>query len=127
MIRLYLTGAALIAATFLADIVFDIDYRVAANVSLVYMAALVTIFTVLYGWRSRWRVNRIGRVFLAKGVAFSLVLWQIVVATWIDTDYPYRQHIRFIIYSLGAVAYLAMVVTLWAEQRSDRRELEREL
>lgn len=122
MTRLYLTGAVLIVATFLADVWWHVDYRVAANASLVYMAALVTIFTVRYGWRSNWRANTIGKVFLAKGIAFSLVLWQTVVATWIDTDYPYRQHVRFIIYSLGAIAYAAMVVTLWMEQRNDKRQ-----
>lgn len=121
MIRLYLTGAVLIVATFLADLWLHIDYRVAANSSLAILAGLVTIFTALYGWRSSWRANTIGKVFLAKGIAFSLVLWQIVVAVWWDADYPGRQHLRFIIYSLGAIAYAAMVVTLWVEQRNDKR------
>ena len=60
-------------------------------------------------------------MFLAKGVAFSLVLWQGVAAVWVDDTYPYRHHLRFAIYSLGAVAYAAMVITLWVEQRTDRR------
>ena len=60
MMWLYALGAAAITATFLADLWLDIDYRVAANVSLFYMAALVTVFTVLYGWRSKWRANRGG-------------------------------------------------------------------
>jgi len=121
MMWLYIGGAAAIAATFLADLWLDIDYRFAADVSLIHMAVLVTVFTVMYGWRSSWRVNRIGKVFLVKGVAFSMVLWQIVVSVWIDMDYPFRQHIRFAIYSLGAVAYGVMVVTLWLEQRADRK------
>jgi len=121
MMWLYGLGAAAITATFLADLWLDIDYRFAADVSLIHMAVLVTVFTGLYGWRASWRVNRIGKVFLAKGIAFSLVLWQIVVAVWVDVDYPGRQHIRFAIYSLGAVAYAAMLITLWVEQRADRR------
>jgi hypothetical protein len=127
MMWLYALGAAAITATFLADLWLDIDYRVAANVSLFYMAALVTVFTVLYGWRSKWRANRVGKVFLAKGVAFSLVLWQGVAAVWVDDTYPYRHHLRFAIYSLGAVAYAAMVITLWVEQRTDRKDPDREL
>ncbi|QRZ05871.1 putative phage holin [Mycolicibacterium austroafricanum] len=121
MMWLYIGGAAAIAATFLADLWLNIDYRFAADVSLIHMAVLVTVFTGMYGWRASWRVNRIGKVFLAKGIAFSLVLWQIVVAVWVDVDYPGRQHIRFAIYSLGAVAYAAMLITLWVEQRADRR------
>lgn len=118
---LYALGAAAISATFLADVWLHIDYRVAADVSLIHMAVLVTVFTGLYWRRSKWRANRVGKVFLAKGVAFSLVLWQIVAAVWVDTDYPYRHHLRFAIYSLGAVAYAAMLITLWVEQRTDRR------
>lgn len=115
MLWVYLVGAFAIGATFVSDIWISIDYRVAANVSLIYMAALVSAFTVIYGLRSSWRANRIGKVFLAHSIAFSIVLWQIVVAVWIDTDYPFRQHIRFAIYSIGAVAYVPMLVVLLHE------------
>ena len=37
----------------------------------------MTVFTVLYGWRSKWRANRVDKVFLTKSVAFSLVLWML--------------------------------------------------
>ncbi len=122
MFRLYLVGVLAIAATYLADLWLHIDYRVAANVSLIYMAVFVTAFTGLYAARSNWRANRIGKVFLAKGIAFSVVMWQIVVTAWVGADYPYRDHLRFAIFSLGALAYLAMLVLLVMEQRSDRRE-----
>ena len=118
----YLVAGLLMAGTLAADVWVDfIDYRVAANVSLVYIAVAVTGFALLYGIRSNWVANRIGRAFLTKSVVFSVVLWQIVVATWIDVDYPFRQHIRFVIYSFGALAYVHMVVMLWREQQRDRR------
>lgn len=120
----YLAGILLIAATFAVDVWVTIDYRVAANSSLVFLAAFVTLFTVLYAWRSNWMSSTIGKVFLAKGVTFSLVLWQIVLAVWIDTDYFGRQPLRFVIYALGAVAYLAMVVALMREHRADKRRRE---
>lgn len=120
----YLTGVLLIIATLLSDVWITVDWRVAANVGLVLLAVFVTVFTTLYGWRSRWMSSRIGKVFLVKGVTFSLVLWQIVAATWLDTDYPGRQQLRFIIYGFGAVAYMAMVVALWREQRGDKRRKE---
>lgn len=49
------------------------------------------------------------------------------MSTWWDTDYPYRQHLRFAIYSLAAVAYFTMVIGLWTEQRADREDPDREL
>lgn len=118
----YIGGTLLIAATFIADIWLPIDYRVAANVSLIYMGALTTIFVLLYGFRSNWRANKVGRTLFAKSVVLPFVLWQIVLATWWDTDFPYRQQIRFIIYSLGAIAYVTMTVLLWREQQRDRSE-----
>jgi hypothetical protein len=122
----YAVGLAGIAVTFLVDGWLDIDYRIAANVSLVYIATLTTAFVLLYGLRSNWRANHIGRIFFAKAVVLPMVLWQIVASVWGDTEYPFRQQIRFLIYSLGALAYLAMVASLWHEQRGDRRRRARE-
>lgn len=120
MIWIYLSGLAGIIGVLVADIWFDVDYRLAANVSLIYIALLVTVFTVLYGVRSRWRSNYLGRAFLIKGILLAAVLWQASAAVWIDTDYPGRQLFRFIIYTGGAVAYLVMLIILWREQRKDR-------
>lgn len=127
MMWLYIGGAAAIAATFLADLWLNIDYRFAANISLIYVASLTTIFHLLYALRSNWKANRVGKIFFVKTVFLPVMLWQIVLSTWWDTDYPFRQQIRFAIYSLMVIAYLAMVVALWSEQRADRRDLDREL
>lgn len=118
---LYLAGFLAIAGTFVADIWLTIDYEFDANISLIYLAVLVTVFTVLYGLRSNWRANRVGRVFLIKSVFLSLVLGQIVLSSWWDADYPLRQQIRFILYTAGAWTYASMVVTLCREQNRDRR------
>jgi hypothetical protein len=84
----YVGGIALLGCTFVADIWLPVDYRVAANVSLIYVAALATIFILLYGLRSNWRANHIGRTLFAKSIVLPFVLWQIVLATWWDTDFP---------------------------------------
>lgn len=118
----YLAAVAGIVATVVADIWFDIDFRLAANVSLIYVAVFTTTFAVLYGFRSRWWSNRIGRIFLVNSVVLPLVIAQIVLSTWWDADYPGRQQIRFVIYSLGAVVYVPMLVSLWREQQRDRRK-----
>lgn len=119
---LYLAGFLAIAGTFIADIWLTIDYEFDANVSLIYLAVLVTAFTVLYGLRSNWRANRVGQVFLIKSVFLSLVLVQIVLSSWWDADYPLRQQIRFILYTAGAWTYASMVVALYREQNRDRRK-----
>ena len=119
--RAAVAGVVGIVATLVAGIWWTIDYRVAANVSLVYMVALTTVFAGLYLARSKWWTNRIGRIYLVKSLVLALVLAQIVAAVWWDTDYPFRQHIRFVIYSLGAVVYVPMIVSLLREQRRDRR------
>lgn len=118
----YVLGTLATVAVPVADIWVDIDYGFAANLSLTYIAAFVTLFTVLYGIRSRWRANSIGKTFFTKCAFLSLVLWQGVVSTWAGGDHPYRDVIRYVIYTLGAIAYLPMIITLWREQRRDRRD-----
>lgn len=119
---LYLAGFLAIAGTFIADIWLTIDYEFDANVSLIYLAVLAAVFTLLYGLRSNWRGNRVGKVFLIKSVFLFLVLAQIALASWWDADYPLRQQVRFILYTAGAWTYASMVLTLLREQRRDRRE-----
>lgn len=121
MLGFYAAGFLGIVAVFLSDVWLDIDYRLAANWTLTLMAVLVSVFTVLYGVRSKWGTNRIGRVFFTKSVFLTVVLWQGVLSSWGGADYPYRDTIRFVIYAAGVVAYAPMIITLWCEQRRDRR------
>lgn len=117
----YLAGLFTIIGIFVSDVWFTIDYRLGANISLVIAAALVSAFTVLYGLRSLWRSNRIWKIFFTKSVVLAAVLWQIVLASWWDTDYPWRQQIRYVIYTLGAIVYIPMLWSLWREQQRDRK------
>lgn len=121
----YLVAILATVGTLLADLWWDVNYRLAANVSLIYIAILTTTFTILYAWRSRWWVNRIGKIYLTKSIVMSLVLVQIVAATWWAADYPGRQHVRFLIYTLGALVYIPMLVSLWREQQRDRRKAKK--
>lgn len=113
--------ALTVLSTLVADIWLDVDYRLAANIALLFAAVGVTGFTLLYGFRSKWRSNRIGRVYLVKCIVFSVVLLQIVAASWIDEDFAFRQQIRFAIYLAGALVYIPMLISLWREQQRDRR------
>lgn len=115
-------GIVAIILTLLADIVLPIDMRIAANVSLIYMAVASTAFAIGYAVRSNWRNSRIGPIYLGYKSVMSLVLWQIVIAVWASPDWPGRQHARFIIYSLGAIATAVWWVTLREAQRCGDRE-----
>lgn len=115
-------GVLGVLVTLLADPWFDINYEHAADLSLLYAAVLVNAFTLLYGFRSNWRANRIGRVYLIKSIMMSVFLDQVVLAIWWDELFPGRQHIRFVIYSLTAIVYIPMIVALWREQQRDREE-----
>lgn len=120
----YGAGAGVIVATFIADIWLTVDYQQAAAWSLTVGAVFITVFTLLYGFRSNWRSNRIGVILFAKSVLLMVTMWQIVASTWIGTEYPYRHQIRFAIYAVFALAYLTMDVALWREQQRDRGEPE---
>lgn len=111
-----------VGLTLVADVWISIDYRLAANISLLCIAVLVNTFTGFYLTRSKWWTNRIGRIYLAKCLVFSLVLVQIALTLWGDADYPYRQQIRFAIYTVGAIVYVPMLVSLLRLQRADRED-----
>ncbi|SIE45753.1 Uncharacterised protein [Mycobacteroides abscessus subsp. abscessus] len=118
----YVTGLLIIVGVFVSDVWFTIDYRLGANLSLIFAASFVTAFTLLYGFRSRPGSNRIGKVFLVKSEVLALVLWQIVLASWWDAEFPLRQQIRYTIYTLGAIVYIPMLISLWREQQRDRSQ-----
>lgn len=113
-------GIAIILVTFLADIGLPVDYRLAANWALTVGATFVTAFLVLYAVRSNWRANRIGVILLTKSVFLTAMLWQIVASVWWDQHYPFRQQIRFVLYAMMAISYIAMTASLLREQRRDR-------
>lgn len=112
-------GVLVVLAVIVLDIWLPVDYRLAANVALLGVAALVVVFTLLYSVRSPWWTHRLGRVYWSKCVVLSLILVQISMAIWWDLEYPGRHYVRFAIYGLGFVIYVPMLVSLWREQQRD--------
>ncbi|MGF7124021.1 putative phage holin [Rhodococcus sp. BE178] len=99
----------------------------AADIALLALAGMATVFTLLYVIRSPWEKSELGRIYLAKCAVLSLVLIQISAATWISMDFPGRQPIRLVIYALGAIVYVPMLCALWREQQRDRRRKRKEV
>ena len=120
MLFLYIAGGLSILGLFVWDVWFHVNYELVANISLTVFAATTTVFVLLYGLRSRWWTNVVGRVFFTKAVILPLVLWQIVLSVWFNSHYPGREQVRFVIYTMAPVAYVVMVAVLWREQRGDR-------
>ena len=116
----YSAAALAIAAVLIAGIFVDIDFRIWANTALIAISVLVTIFTGLYAFRSKWWANVIGEIYLRKSIIICAVLQQITAANWIDDDFLGRQSLRFVIFAAGAVVYVPMIVSLWREQQRDR-------
>lgn len=114
-------SAAVVTITYVSDIWLDIDYQAAADISLACIAVWATLFAIRYAGWSRWWTNRIGKVYLAKSIILALVLIQAAVSVWWSGDYPGRDPVRFAIYALGSAALVSMLVTLWQEQRRDRK------
>lgn len=87
----YMLAVLAVLVTVAADIWVDfIDYQLAARISLIYVSVFIIVFTLLYLFRSNWQSNRIGKIFLVKSIAFSIMLSEITVANWVDLDYPGR-------------------------------------
>lgn len=112
---------AVVGVTFVSDVWLDIDYQAAADWSLACIAAWSTMFAIRYTFWSKWWTNRIGKVYLAKSIILALVLIQAAVSVWWSGDYLGRDQVRFAIYALGSGALMSMLVTLWQEQRRDRK------
>ena len=96
------------------------DYRVAANWSLTTLALYSVVFTCRYIIWADWRSNPVGRVFAGASVLLAIVLSYAALSAWIP-EHPYKQYLRFILYTAGAAGMLNMLVSLWRQQRKDRK------
>ncbi|EOM78085.1 hypothetical protein DW322_11355 [Rhodococcus rhodnii] len=98
--------------------------RVVPDVMLLLLAVAATVFALLYLCRSPFWRNRIGKIYGAKTGIMAFVLLQNTLAVWWSQEYPGRHVIRLIIYTLGFLAFIPMIVSLWRMQQEDRRRDE---
>ncbi|WPH57903.1 membrane protein [Gordonia phage RayTheFireFly] len=95
--------------------------KVWGNASLFLITIQLVAFTAIYGFRSHWNINPVGRMFLWHSTVMSLVMFQVSMSAATSSDYPGREYIRPIIYALGVLSYAAMTVTLLRQQHRDRK------
>jgi predicted TIM-barrel fold metal-dependent hydrolase len=89
-----------------------------ANAAVIATFAGALTFVALYAWRTRgaWRVTSVGRNVMAL-MSVILVVSALAVAAIIwGTDWPHRNAVRFVAWSLVAVCIWWRVVILWRVQ-----------
>lgn len=89
-----------------------------ADVLLTVAACAAWTFTVTYMARSAWWAHVIGRGLVAACLALSLVLSQNAVSVWWGADYPWRAHIRGLLYASLAYALVRLTFALRRIQTS---------
>ncbi len=99
----------------------DLD---SADFTLFAFTAICVIFTVVYAGWARWRAPEsrgVGVPFLVTLVGVTLVLGQISLSVLTESQYPFRDIVRNLIYGSGCLAMLAFLVVLLRNIRRDRR------
>lgn len=121
MRSIYATGSAVVVFVLVIGTLVGFtadDWRVSANMSLLYITVLTTLWSVLYAVRSAWQTSAVGRILLVQSVLMSAVMWEATVSIWWDPDYPGRDHVRFVVYTMGALSCTVMLRTLSRVQRT---------
>lgn len=92
------------------------DDRTWGNLSLWVMTGQLVVFSTLYGLRSNWHLNEVGRMFLWHTTISSGVMFQVAMSAATASDYPYREYVRPVVYALGMCSWAAMTVMLMRYQ-----------
>ena len=95
--------------------------REVGNWLLVALTVVWCTFTLIYGVRSKWWSNEVGRVLLPEKVLTCLVLIQVSASAMSNSLYPGRDVIRIVLYAGCAVSVLVLTVVLVRVQRRERR------
>lgn len=88
------------------------------NAAIVATFAGALVFVASYAWRTRgaWRDSAVGRNVMALMSVIVVVSALAVAAIIWGTDWPHRNAVRFVAWSLVAVCVWWRVVILWRIQ-----------
>ncbi|QWY84732.1 membrane protein [Gordonia phage YungMoney] len=90
------------------------------DVCLLAIAVMMSVFGLTYGFRSQWDTNDVGKIFLWKSAIVSVLFLQVALSSMTSSEYPGRDYVRPILYTLGFISYIAMEVSLVRRQQADR-------
>ena len=127
--RLVLKGAAYIlilsgvatTVVWLLNVIFPVvPDELWGDACLMAIAVMMSLFGLTYGFRSPWWTNDVGRIFLWKSTIVSALFLQVALSSFTDSEYPGRDYVRPVLYTLGFISYIAMEVSLMRRQQADR-------
>ena len=85
---------------------------------LVFIAAVpATLFPIVY-WRRPWRASFLGRALMTKATGLALLIDTTLLYVWLGDDYPYRQLVRALVYTLITVGIIMQFTALCIAPRS---------
>lgn len=90
----------------------------------------IVLFTVLYGFRSKWREVLAGRSLFYMALSLTAI---VLLAVWsrlssiFDWPMPFREWVRMGVYTFTSLSLWRMVATLIRYQRLDREKKTREV
>lgn len=86
-------------------------FSLADFIALSYLLPL-GIFISLYAARSPWRENELGVALMFQKVGFLMIVVLIVLSVFLGRDYPFREEVRTVTYSVVGLALWVDVVNL---------------
>ncbi len=89
-----------------------------ANWLLFTICGLSWAFVSMYGFRSYWRTTIAGRALMYITLSLALMTSQVSVSLMTESDYPFRDEVRLVLYSTLALTLLNLLWTLWIVQHT---------
>jgi hypothetical protein len=89
----------------------DIVY-LAGDVVLLTAIPALALFVVFYYFKSPWRTLLVGRSLMYFAVSLLAIIGVVAASVWLGQDYPGREWVRFISYSLVSVTTWRLFFTL---------------
>lgn len=93
-----------------------------ANVLVVTIAVKSTALTALYGFRSPWRSTMAGRAVMLLVSSLALITAQGTLTILTGADYPYRDHVRDVLFVYVAISLLWLLLTVFRLQQEPDEE-----
>lgn len=99
-----------------------------ANWMLLVITVGYWIFAIVYGTLFKWYNNEVGRVQLPSKVLMACILTQVTASAFNQSDYAYRNEIRFALYLLGAIIVIVVnfvILRMAWRKYSTKRKIKR--
>ncbi|WP_305779998.1 putative phage holin [Nocardia nova] len=113
------TNRVILCVAFIINValVVFLPIQTAVNVLIVTVAVKSTILTLVYGVTSGWRFQPLGRAVILLNSGIAAVTLQASVSIFTDSDYPFRDQIREVLWTYVALSVLWLLLTVYRIQQ----------